>query len=241
MDVFIRAIKVIIILSLAIGLSGCALLNQPRPDDPAFAPVPPHRMKAPAENNGAIYQAGFSRNLFEDRRATRVGDMLTVVLAEKTDSQKKANTSIKKDNESTVTNPTILGSTLQFKAPGIVPLASNTNAGLNASLNAEREFTGEADSQQNNKLSGTITVTVADVLPNGNLIIRGEKWIKLNQGEEYIRLSGIVRPEDITSNNTVVSTQIADARIAYSGTGELSSANVMGWLAKFFTSALFPF
>jgi flagellar L-ring protein precursor FlgH len=108
-------------------------------------------------------------------------------------------------------------------------------------LSGSRSFEGEADASQSNSLSGAITVTIADVLPNGNLVVRGEKWLTLNQGEEFIQVSGIVRPQDVTTANTVLSTQIADARITYSGKGTLADSNRMGWLARFFNSPVWPF
>ena len=92
-----------------------------------------------------------------------------------------------------------------------------------------------------NSLSGNITVTVHDVLPNGVLMVKGEKWLTLNQGDEYIRISGMVRPQDIGSDNTVESTKLADARIAYSGTGSVNDSNVMGWMSRFFIGAIWPF
>ena len=90
-------------------------------------------------------------------------------------------------------------------------------------------------------MNGSITVTVAEVLPNGNMIVRGEKWLTLNQGEEYIQISGIVRPQDVRTDNTIFSTLVADARIAYSGKGMLANANSPGWLARFFNSPIWPF
>jgi flagellar L-ring protein FlgH len=90
-------------------------------------------------------------------------------------------------------------------------------------------------------LEGSIAVTVADVLPNGNLIVQGEKWMRINQGEEYIRLRGIVRPVDIGANNSVLSTQIADAQFAYGGTGAVAASSSPGWLSRFFGSPLWPF
>jgi len=112
---------------------------------------------------------------------------------------------------------------------------------LGVSLSGEREFDGSADANQSNSLTGSITVTVAEVLPNGILAIRGEKWITLNQGDELIRISGLVRTDDIGPDNTVLSTRVADARITYSGTGAFANASQPGWLNQFFLSPLWPF
>ena len=121
------------------------------------------------------------------------------------------------------------------------PVDSNRDNTLEQNLEASRAFEGEADSSQSNSLSGAITVTISDVLPNGNLVVRGEKWLTLNQGEEYIQISGIVRPQDVGTNNTILSTQIGDARITYSGEGVLAESNKMGWLARFFNHPVWPF
>jgi flagellar L-ring protein precursor FlgH len=105
----------------------------------------------------------------------------------------------------------------------------------------DRTFDGEGSSSQSNSLQGDITVTVVDRLPNGNLVISGEKWLTINQGEEYIRLTGVIRPYDIEPDNAVFSNRIADAQIAYSSKGVLAAANRMGWLSRFFQSAMYPF
>jgi flagellar L-ring protein precursor FlgH len=112
---------------------------------------------------------------------------------------------------------------------------------ISTSLQSANDFSGKADSEQSNKLRGSITVTVAQVLPNGNLIVQGEKWIAINQGDEYVRLRGIVRPVDIKADNTVVSTQVADAQIIYRGKGAPADSNAMGWLARCFLSPIWPF
>ncbi|WP_428603369.1 flagellar basal body L-ring protein FlgH [Sedimenticola sp.] len=222
----------------AAGLAGC---NTAPVRDPAYAPVRPV-VSAPAPiGNGAIYQAGYEQSWFEDMRARRVGDMLTIELDEKTDAKKAATTAAKKSNSNSVTNPTLLGSTPQFNTPGLLPLASNSDNNLGFSLESEHDFSGEGDSAQNNELTGNITVTVVEVLPNGYLMVRGEKRIGINQGNEYVRVSGIVRPADIDATNTVLSTRLADPTIVYVGDGPVADSNVMGWLAKFFVSALFPF
>ncbi|HSG61723.1 MAG TPA: flagellar basal body L-ring protein FlgH, partial [Pseudomonadales bacterium] len=115
------------------------------------------------------------------------------------------------------------------------------NLGQLSNVDHSRDFTGSADSDMSNSLSGNISVTVSDVLPNGVLVIRGEKWLTLNRGEEFIRIRGLVRAEDIAADNTISSTLIADARITYSGTGELADTNRQGWLTRFFNSVVWPF
>ena len=220
-------------------LSGCAAT--PMQSDPAFAPARPVAPAPSMKSNGAIYQAGYGLSLFEDLKARRVGDILTVVLVEKTDASKKAGTISKKTTAVDIAAPVILGSPVQFNASGLIPLASNIGNNLSVGLNSNQNFSGEGDSNQSNSLNGRITVTVAEVLPNGNMLIRGEKMLAINQGNEYVRFSGIVRPLDIQRDNTVLSTLVADTKISYAGEGAVADANTSGWLARFFNSAWWPF
>ncbi len=222
-------IKTALTLVICGSLTAC-VNNPPKPDNPYYAPVPPTAMMAPKSNNGAIYQAGFNVSLYEDNKARRVGDILTIVLTENTKASKTAENEIKKESTLTIPQPTLFGEQLEV---GGKPLSASLSGGT-------RDFNGESEATQNNSLSGNITVTVANVLPNGVLQVRGEKWMTLTDGDEYIRISGLVRPQDVTTDNTVDSTRVADARITYSGTGAFHDANVAGWLSKFFFSALWP-
>lgn len=233
-----RATKNVAIV-IGLMLSGCA--TTPMQSDPAFAPAPPVAPPPSTKSHGAIYQAGYSMSLFEDLKARRVGDILTVVLVEKTDASKKAGTTSKKKTGVDITAPVILGSPLQFNASGLIPLANNNGNTLSAALNSNQNFAGEGDSNQSNSLNGRITVTVAEVLSNGNMVVRGEKMLAINQGKEYVRFSGIVRPLDIQRDNTVLSTLIADTKISYAGEGAIADANTSGWLARFFNSPWWPF
>lgn len=219
-------------------VAGC---NTPPKRDPDYAAVRPIAAPPAPEGTGSIYQTGYSTFWFENIRARRVGDMLTIKLIEQTDATKKAATAVDKTNATSITNPTILGSTPQFDTPKVLPLASTTNNTLETSLASTHAFDGEGDSSQSNKLTGDITVTVTEVLSNGYLMVRGEKRIGINQGNEYIKLSGIVRPSDIDATNTVESPRLADPTIVYVGDGAVADASVMGWLSKFFISAIMPF
>lgn len=223
----------------ALLLAGC---NNTLPKrDPMYAPVRPVYIQPQVVNNGAIYQAGQETSWFEDLRARRVGDLLTVRLVEKTEGTKEANTDVARNQNLSITNPTLFGSNPQFNVPGIVPLVSNQDNTMTTSLSSDNAFTGEGEADQSSELTGSVTVTVIEVLPNGYLVVRGEKRIGINQGNEYVKLSGIVRPADIDSSNTVESTKVGDATIQYVGDGPVADSNVMGWLAKFFISALVPF
>ncbi len=213
----------------AVLLTGC--INIPPAHDPDFAPVMPQALVPPPNYSGSIYQADYDVRLFEDHRATRVGDILTIVLQENHNANKQADTEIDKATSARVTAPLLLGS-----AP-----ASLLGMKFDTELSTDHQFEGESESRQSNQLTGNISVTVVKVYANGNLYVRGEKRMSLNQGDEYVRLSGIVRPVDIGADNTVPSTKIADATIQYVGEGALDDANRMGWIARFFTSPWFPF
>jgi len=231
-------IKLLLALSVLLAMGGCA--TTPPPKD-SYRPTLPRAYISEESKDGSIYQAARDVRLFEDVKARRVGDIITVVLQESTSASKSATTTTDKSQDTTIASPTILGAIPTFNAPGILPLDSNRNNTLAANLSSANKFEGKGDTSQSNSLTGNITVTIADVLPNGNLVIRGEKWLTLNKGEEFIQISGIVRPQDVSTLNTVLSTQIADARITYSGKGFLADANEMGWLAKFFNSPIWPF
>jgi flagellar L-ring protein precursor FlgH len=220
-------------------LSGCQTTGPKR--DAAYAPIRPVSPPPMPTGNGSIYQAGYEMIWFEDIVARRVGDLLTVTLVENTQANKSATTSTGKSTEFSMANPTLFGSTPQFNTPGIIPLASNRDNTLAFGLSSSGDFKGDGSSTQSNALSGNITVSVVEVLPNRSLYVRGEKRIGINQGYEYVRLSGIVRPQDITPQNTVESTRIGDPTISYVGEGALADANSMGWLTRFFNSALSPF
>lgn len=212
-------------------LSGCSRTSvMARPGQVEYAPVEPMMPPAAVNTGGSIYTAAYARPWFEDIKARQVGDLLTVVLDEQTDASKSSSTEITKDNSTDISAPTILGQDVTL---GGDPLST--------SLDSANDFSGESDSEQSNNLKGSITVTVAQVLPNGNLVIQGEKWIAINQGDEYVRLRGIVRPVDIGPTNTISSTQVANAQITYKGKGATADANAVGWLARFFISPLWPY
>jgi flagellar L-ring protein precursor FlgH len=169
--------------------------------------------------------------LFEDRKASRVGDILTVSLREQTNASKNSQTATAKTTEASLGNPTVFGRALSKDG---TPL-------FDGSLSGESSFDGAGSSSQSNSLLGDITVTVVQRLPNGNLRIRGEKWVTLNQGREFIRLSGIIRPDDIEPDNSLQSYRIADAQITYSSKGVLAAANRMGPISRFFNSVFHPY
>ena len=226
-------------LSSLIIMTGC--MSNAAKRDPEYAAVRPIPVPKEEISTGAIFDANSNLALFEDYRARRVGDILTIRLEEQTDAEKETETIIKKQNSNSITNPTLFGTTPEFDLPSFLPLANTDDNNLDFSLGSTHDFKGQGDSDQSNKLSGDISVSVVEVLANGNLVVRGEKIITINQGNEYLRISGMVSPRDIDHDNTVSSKRVADAQISYVGDGAPASANVVGWLGKFFLSALMPF
>jgi flagellar L-ring protein precursor FlgH len=190
------------------------------------SPIDPSTLPA----TGAIYQPAVSLLLFEDYKARRVGDILTVVLMEETNARKSADASSSREANVEVTDPIVFGR----------PVTNGGTPILNTDVTGSQSFDGEGEAAQSNMLEGSITVTVAEVLPNGNLVVQGEKWIRINRGEEFLQLRGIVRPVDVGPSNTVLSTQVADAELAYGGTGQVARASAQGWLSRFFGSILWP-
>jgi len=221
----LSALAAAIILSL---LPGCG--SVPHPDE-NYAASLPEEVPVEVAANGAIFHTGHDVPLFENAVAHRVGDVLTITLQEQTQASKSATTTTKKTTTEAMAAPTLLGAPLTVHGKNI----------LNNSLNDATTFDGEGQSAQSNALTGSISVTVAKRLANGNLLVRGQKWITINQGREFVRIQGIVRPVDIQPDNTVPSTMVADAVIAYGGQGTLADANAKGWLARFFDSKFMPF
>ncbi len=215
-----------LLLLLAMLLTGCE--SSPflvQKDDAAFAPPDELTQPARAVQGGGLYQNNYNWSLTQDRRAYRVGDILTIRLDESTQSSKQAKTNFGKKNDVELAVPSVGGKSFDQ---------------LGASLSGDRSFNGNASSAQQNMLRGSITVAVHQVLSNGVLVVRGEKWLTLNQGDEYMRVSGMVRTDDIERDNTVSSQRIANARISYAGRGALSDANSAGWLTRLFNHPLFP-
>ncbi len=226
--IIIRIVSLSIFIMI---LQACSTTQIQVKPDPQFAPVDLQAERFKPLNNGSIFQPGRSVRLFEDSKAFRVGDILSITLSESTNASKSAETNTTKDDEMGIDAGTLLGVTPTYQGSSV----------LNNELTAEREFNGSGDSAQSNSLQGEISVMVTDILQNGNLVVRGEKIIGLNQGSEYIRIAGIVRPQDVSSDNVVVSGKLANARIFYGGGGVVAEANTKGWLSRFFSSPSAPF
>ncbi|MFK5984585.1 MAG: flagellar basal body L-ring protein FlgH [Pseudomonadota bacterium] len=222
--------KLVLLFLLITTFSGCAY--QHRKPSPEFAPVRPPIKIAPVTENGAIYQKVNSISLFESNRARRVGDILTVVFDEKHVAKKETKTEDNKSGSIGLSAPTVFGKT--GDSLGALDVLNNSIASTN-------DFKSKGKSEQKNSLTGSISVSVVEVLPNGNLVIRGEKLLTLNQGDEYVQLSGIIRSLDLGADNMVISSKIANAKIVYSGQGMTHDSNQGGWGTRFFLSDKWPF
>ncbi|MCQ8877513.1 flagellar basal body L-ring protein FlgH [Pseudoalteromonas shioyasakiensis] len=176
--------------------------------------------------DGSLYSDSYMFSLYSDKRAYRVGDILTVVLNERTQSSKSADANLDKDTDVDVS----------------VPFAGNLNVtDFNLGIGSSTEFDGSSSASQQNYLSGAITVRVIHVLSNGTLVIKGRKQIQLNQGDEYIDIEGLVRPDDIDVANRISSLRVAEAQISYTGHGTLADASSPGWFTSLFSRYLNPF
>jgi flagellar L-ring protein precursor FlgH len=224
------SVLVVILISQISACSNTVELSKALPNDPDFAPILPEIEEEAIIPTGSLFKENYVNNIYSDSKAHRIGDIISVILSESTQAKKNAKTELKKESNSQLDPVIGLGGT---------PVTINGNT-AQFGINQNSKFKGDSKTDQGNSLSGDISVHVLRVLPNGNLMIRGEKWITLNNGDEYIRLTGVIRAKDINSNNTILSTKIANARIQYAGTGSFADTNEQGWLTKFFNSGWWP-
>jgi flagellar L-ring protein precursor FlgH len=213
---------------LAPAPAGASIFGGKKKDPKEFAvvrPAPPP--PPPAVPNGSIFQASAGYGaLYEGTRARRVGDPLTIVLVEKTAASKSASSNLDSGGGLSITPPTT----------GVLSLFKQTDA----SASTTRNFKGTGTTDQSNTLSGEVSVTVAEVYPNGTMMVQGEKRVTLNRGDEFVQIKGTIRIADIDADNRVLSTRVADAQIAYTGRGDVARASRQGWLGRFF-SVVSPF
>lgn len=213
---------------LLVILTGCSSV----PTTNVHQPMSVRPEVRPVKNaaNGSIFQPGSGVNpLFGDQRARQPGDLLTINIKEKTESKTESNTDASRAGSMSA------GANLPFTG-----LPGSAFSKLSMSTQSASNFEGTGNSDAKNEFTGIITVTVIDVLANGNLLVSGEKQLAINQGQEFIRFSGVVNPKNIRPDNSVLSYQVADARIEHKGSGFLSESQVMGWLSRFFLNIL-PF
>ncbi len=203
--------------------------TDPVAGDPAWAPIhPKQKPEHYAAATGSLFNPDHITDLYDDSKPRGVGDIITVTLDETTRATKSAKADLSKTNDSTMEPLSVGGRELKV----------GDNYNFSYDLNSSNSFSGDTSANQSNSISGYITVEVIEVLANGNLVIRGEKWMTLNTGDEYIRLSGTIRPDDISFDNTIASNRVSNARIQYSGTGIQQDMQEPGFLARFFNVAL---
>ncbi len=217
-------LRTLLIALAAALLAGCASPRHPvsvgmqttaRPELPAQAAGVP---------SGAIFQTAGYRPLFEDRKPRYIGDLLTIQINERLNASQKANSSSERSSE------------IEASIPGVSGVFGRKLNGLNAKASSSNTFDGKGETASSNLFTGAITVTVIEVLTNGNLRVAGEKQIGIRQNSEVLRFSGVIDPAQIQSGNVVSSTQVADARLDYRGGGYIEEAQIQGWLARFFNS-----
>lgn len=217
--------KRLILISLVLS-AGCSTVPPTNVHQPMTArPSPRFEM---ANGNGSIYQAASSRPLFEDRRARYVGDIITVKITESTSASTKSNNKLDKSD------------TASASVTGLSKLPGKGLVGLDLSAQSANAFSGKGEAANNNVFTGNMTVTVIDVMPNGNLLVSGEKQVAIGNEQEFVRISGVINPSYVDAFNTVESSRIADARFEYKSSGQLADGQVMGWLARFFLNVM-PF
>ncbi|MDE1230504.1 flagellar basal body L-ring protein FlgH [Vibrio aestuarianus] len=207
-----------------------ALRNRTDPlaGDPAWAPIhPKQKPEHYAAETGSLFNLQHINSLYDDSKPRGIGDIITVNLDESTKAAKSADADLSKSNDSSMDPLAVGGKDLTIG-----------DYNFSYALKNDNNFNGSAEANQSNSISGSITVEVIEVLANGNLVIRGEKWLTLNTGDEYIRLSGTIRPDDIDFDNTIASTRISNARIQYAGTGTNQDMQEPGFLARFFNVSL---
>lgn len=208
-----------------LGLSGCAEYFEPQKQLDVQPTYPPDVI-APPKRDGTIYQSGYEMSLYQDRIAHHVGDVLTVRLEEQTNGAKKAKT---KTNKKATDNFAVNQA-----------FGANLSNGLSLDTATDQQFDGNGESNQENTLTGRISVTVTKVMSNGSMLVSGESWLTINFGKEYVQLSGIVREEDIDPDNTVSSQRVAHAKITYSGSGQVANTSRGGAITQLFFK-VFPF
>jgi len=224
------AARFLLVLLAVVG-AGCAQIpREPLVHQPMTARAESYAAAPARRPTGAIFREGPGANaLFEDRRPRNVGDILTVVISERVNASKNSGANASRN-----------GSTVGTFAGGIPKLLGSLLDGQDTKLSGDNVLKATGGANANNTFNGVITVTVTDVMPNGNLLVSGEKQMGINQGTEFIRFSGVVNPRTVSGTNTVPSTLVADARIEYTAKGYIDEAQHMGWMQRFFLNVM-PF
>lgn len=225
-----RSPKILMVWAMVMA-AGCSTVPPTNVHQPMTARPAVRGDLQPA--NGSIFQTASVRPLFEDRRARYVGDTIMINITENNAASADSKTDVSRTANTTASIDAL--NVYPFNRKPVTSLV-----GMNVDASSSNTFKGAGDVENNNSFTGTITVTVIDVLPNGNLLVSGEKQVSIGHQQEFIRLSGVVDPNQILANNSIPSSRVADARVEYKASGTISEAQVMGWLARFFLSVL-PF
>lgn len=205
---------------LAMCLSGCNVLPpQAMTHSPQFEPVYPVQQIHTSASTGAIYVGRQTESWFSKGRNFQVGDVITVLLNESTQAARSQAGTLSRN------------STNDMLSPGLAVLGNKLGGIMKGTDFSKTDISnkGSGTADQTASLSGSIAVSVVEVMANGNLVLRGEKQLALTEGSEIIQVAGVIRPEDVAPNNTVQSRRLANAQIAYRGTGDLANASRAGW------------
>jgi flagellar L-ring protein precursor FlgH len=215
-----RALAALVLLALAASPANARWPFGKKLPPENYSATPPAAQMTPVVATGAIFQVdqGYAA-LYEGWRAKKVGDPLTIILVERTSASKSSGSKLDSNGGFSIT------------PPSAGPFNFDPNI---ASASGKRNFNGGGSADQSNALSGEVSVTVAEVYRNGTMLVQGQKRVTLNRGDEFVAIKGIVRMADVDANNRVPSTRVADARIAYTGKGDVARASRQGWLSRFF-------
>ena len=221
----------------AVFLSGCSTAPE-RMEHMSYAPSYPLNIPQTEQpKNGSLYQAG-AMTLFNDARAHKVGDIITISLSESMTAKKADEAKYDKSNNQDygISTPFSVGTPNNVVGSAVNAITSPLQ-GLSVGYGSESAFSGKSDVKQNSSLTGSIAVTVVEVISNGNLVIRGEKWITIHDGDEVVQFAGIIRPDDIQPDNTITSEKVADVRLVYKDVGMAGDTARAGvgtqWLTKY--------
>ncbi|MCF6346102.1 MAG: flagellar basal body L-ring protein FlgH [Thiomicrorhabdus sp.] len=231
----IKLVGLLVVVSII--MSGCSSAPE-RHQLANYAPSYPLNIPQTVQpQNGSLYQVG-AMSLFDDSRAHRIGDIITINLIESMSANKKDEAKYDKSNKQDygITTPFSLTTPNNFLGKAVDAVAGSFN-GLSVGYGSEGSFSGKSNVKQNSMLKGSIAVTVVEVISNGNLVVKGEKWITIHDGDEVVQFAGIIRPEDIKPDNTISSVKVADVRLVYKDVGMSGNTARAGvgtqWLSKY--------
>ena len=224
----IRPLLRLLTAGMVLGLSGCATAPVALKHSPEFAPVLPVVAERPRETTGSIYNNRQNDNFFGRSRNYRVGDLITVLLNESTQANRQQSGNVIREASNDVIPSGLTSKVMRIPEKVLGSRGIGALDGLNLNT-AKVDSTGSGEANQLATLNGAVSVTVVEVLANGNLMVRGEKQLALTEGSEIIQVSGILRPNDVSPNNMVQSRRLANAQISYRGTGDMANASKAGW------------